>query len=329
MPDASGGSLALNRQALNTPPSFHLAINNVQDLNVMADMLKKSGFFGQDSQSAIAVRLMAGLEAGFTPFAAITGTYVVNGKPAFGANMLAQAIKKSGKYDYRVTKKTIDGCTIRIIDTSDKTVIGEEEFTQQDAEKAGLWNSATWRKYPKQMLFNRCISMAMRTHCPEVLGGHTAYTPEEIGGERLGTIDEHGMIEEVEVIQVDGVSASAAVPNSDQEPAATTSTRRPTPKPRKVAQPQAEPKVDHAAVMAATKDMSVLTKNEIISGLNWLAEQGADETGVPYINQVLTDFKTKAAIAPDVNVTPDDFKTEQHAEILLGLLKPHNVPTNA
>ena len=328
MPDAPGGSLAHPSQL--PTPSFHLAINNVQDLNAMAAILGKSGFFGNDSQSAIAVRLMAGLEAGFTPFAAISGTFVINGKPGFGANMLAQAIKKSGKYDYRVVSKTEKGCTIKIIDVASKEVIGEESFTEKDAQNAGLWHSATWKKYPKQMLFNRCISMAMRTHCPEVLGGHTAYTPEEIGGERLGTIDEHGMIEEVEVIQMDDVSASASVPNSDQKPAATTSIRRPTPKPKKVAQPQPDPEVDHTAVMAATKDITVDDKNQIITGLNYLAEnRKTDDQGTPLTDVVLNEFRVRMGMAPDTKIAPSDIKTEQHAQILLELLEPHNCLTNA
>ena len=328
MPDASGGSLAHPSQL--PTPSFHLAINNVQDLNAMAAILGKSGFFGNDSQSAIAVRLMAGLEAGFTPFAAISGTFVINGKPGFGANMLAQAIKRSGKYDYRVVSKTEEGCTIKIIDVVSKEVIGEESFTQKDAQNAGLWHSATWKKYPKQMLFNRCISMAMRTHCPEVLGGHTAYTPEEIGGEKVGTIDEHGMIEEVKVVQVSDVSAPASVPNSDQEPAAKKSSRKATPRPRKVAQPQPDPEVDQAAVLAATRDIAVADKNQIITGLNYLAEtKQKDDQGTPLTDVVLSEFRERMGMAPDTKITPDDFKTEQHAQILLGLLEPHNCPTHA
>ena len=336
MPDALGGSLAHFSQ--QPTPAFHLAINNVQDLNVMAELLRQSGFFGNDSQAAIAVRLMAGLEAGFTPFAAITGTYVVNGKPAFGANMLAQAIKKSGKYDYRVVKKTIDGCTIRIIKAGTDELIGEEEFTQQDAQTAGLWHGPTWKKYPKQMLFNRCITMAMRTHTPEVLGGHTAYTPEELIAaqpdfkqKQYGEIDEHGMpIEEVKVIQVDDVSASASVPNSDREPAAKKSSRKATPKPKKVAQPQPEPEVDQAAVLAATKDITVADKNQIISGLNYLAENAKkDDKGTPLTDVVLSEFRVRMGMAPDTKIAPADIKTEQHAQILLELLEPHNCLTNA
>jgi len=326
MPAAPGGALSLNSQALNTPPQFHLAINNVQDLNVMADLLKKSGFFGQDAQAAIAVRLMAGLEAGFTPFAAITGTYVVNGKPAFGANMLAQAIKKSGKYDYRVVKKTMDGCTIRIIDVASGDVIGEEEFTQQDAQTAGLWHGPTWKKYPKQMLFNRCITMAMRTHTPEVLGGHTAYTPEELIAaqpkfkqQQYGEIDEHGMVEEVKVFVPDSqTSAAIDVPNTDAEPKAE---RQAPPRPRKVAPPQPEAQtIDAAAIADAVQPISNDVLDQVINGLNALAAQQDGSA-----KKVIDAFKAQAGIPATVEVNSESFKTQQHGQILLELLKPESV----
>jgi hypothetical protein len=42
------------------------------------------------------------------------------------------------------------------------------------------------------MLFARCLTAGMRTHCPDALGGHTPYTPEELGAP--GQIDESGMV---------------------------------------------------------------------------------------------------------------------------------------
>jgi hypothetical protein len=51
------------------------------------------------------------------------------------------------------------------------------------AERAGLLKNPTWKAYPEAMLFSRALTAGMRTHCPDALGGHTAYTPDEIGGE--------------------------------------------------------------------------------------------------------------------------------------------------
>jgi hypothetical protein len=49
------------------------------------------------------------------------------------------------------------------------------------AERAGLLKNPTWRSYPEAMLFSRALTAGMRTHCPDALGGHPAYTPEELG----------------------------------------------------------------------------------------------------------------------------------------------------
>lgn len=186
-----------------TPSRWQLPVNSIQDLQVMAGFMSDSGLFAGTNQAQLAVQLMAGLEAGFSPFASITGVFVINGKPGFGSNMLAQAIKRSGRYDYRVVQKNLDGCKINILDLKSGQVIGTEEFTQEMAVRARLWaGRGPWTSYPEAMLFARCISSAVRTHCPDVLGGHIAYTPEEIGGDQIGTIDEHGMVTEVKVQEI-------------------------------------------------------------------------------------------------------------------------------
>lgn len=201
------------------PSRWQLPVNSIQDLQVMAGFMSDSGLFAGTHQAQLAVQLMAGLEAGFSPFASITGVFVINGKPGFGSNMLAQAIKRSGRYDYRVVQKNIDGCKINILDLKSGQVIGTEEFTREMAERARLWgNRGPWTSYPEAMLFARCISSAVRTHCPDVLGGHIAYTPEEIGGDQIGTIDEHGMVTEVKVQEI---APSAPMPEH-AEPAPAT-----------------------------------------------------------------------------------------------------------
>jgi hypothetical protein len=49
------------------------------------------------------------------------------------------------------------------------------------------------------MLFARCLSAGMRTHCPDALGGVSAYTPEELGAQ--GEIDENGAVVAVTVTE--------------------------------------------------------------------------------------------------------------------------------
>jgi hypothetical protein len=165
--------------------SLSLQVQSVDDLARLARVFAASGLFGragnQETQIAeCAIRLMAGMEAGFSPFASATGVHIINGKPAFSSNLLAQAVRRHPVYDYRVLEKSATICRIRFLASGE--VLGEETFTIEMAERAGLLKNPTWRSYPEAMLFSRALTAGMRTHCPDALGGHPAYTPEELGG---------------------------------------------------------------------------------------------------------------------------------------------------
>ena len=177
-----------NSSALTAPgsSSLSLRVQSVDDLARLARVFAASGLFGragnQETQVAeCAIRLMAGMEAGFSPFASATGVHIINGRPAFSANLLAQAVRRHPDYDYRVLEKTAQLCRIRFLSRGE--TLGEELFTIEMAERAGLLKNPTWRSYPEAMLFSRALTAGMRTHCPDALGGHPAYTPEELGSD--------------------------------------------------------------------------------------------------------------------------------------------------
>jgi hypothetical protein len=138
-----------------------------------------------------AIKILAGMEAGFGPFASAAGVSVIKGKPGFGANLLAQAIKRHPVYDYRVIEKTDKICRIKFLAGAEE--LGIEVFTMEMAKRAGLTgDGGMYSKYPEAMLFSRCLTAGMRTHCPDALGGCAAYTPEELGAQ--GQVDEDGMV---------------------------------------------------------------------------------------------------------------------------------------
>jgi hypothetical protein len=173
-----------------SPPgaALSLQVRSVDDLARLARVFAASGLFGragnQETQIAeCAIRLMAGMEAGFSPFASATGVHIINGKPAFSSNLLAQAVRRHPVYDYRVLEKTNTTCRIRFLASGE--TLGEETFTIEMAERAGLLKNPTWRSYPEAMLFSRALTAGMRTHCPDALGGHPAYTPEELGDDEV------------------------------------------------------------------------------------------------------------------------------------------------
>jgi hypothetical protein len=175
--------------------SLSLQVSSPDDLQRLARLFAASGLFGRGANpdalmAECAIKILAGMEAGFGPFASAAGVSVINGRPGFGANLLAQAIKRHPIYDYRVLEKTDQVCRIRFL--SGKEELGIETFTMAMAERAGLIKAGPWRQYPEAMLFARCLSAGMRTHCPDALGGAPAYTPEELGAQ--GQIDENGVV---------------------------------------------------------------------------------------------------------------------------------------
>jgi hypothetical protein len=161
------------------------------DLMTLGRVLAQSGYFAdaRDAAQAI-VKVLAGRELGVGPIASMTGIYIVQGRPTLSASLMAAMIKRSGRYDYRVERLDNTACVLRIYDRGEE--IGVSSFTLQDAATAELTtgrNAHSWRHYPRNMLFARAISNAVRFYCPDLFVA-PVYTPEELGAE----VDETGDI---------------------------------------------------------------------------------------------------------------------------------------
>lgn len=175
---------------------------NVADPIALGQVLAASGFF-QDSRDAAqaAVKVMAGAELGFGPVASMTGVYIVKGRVTISANLMAAAIKRHPAYTYRVRVHDEESCVIDFIEDGD--VIGTSAFSMDDARKAGLAGSQTWKQYPRNMLFSRALSNGAKWYCPDVFGG-PIYTPDELGAVVDG---ESGEVIEAPVVQPAAIAA--------------------------------------------------------------------------------------------------------------------------
>ena len=151
------------------------------DLFRLGDVLAQSGYFADAHQAAQAiVKVMAGRELGFGPIASMTGIHIIQGRPAIGADLMAKAVKRSGRYNYRVIGLTDEACSIEFFEKSGDAwqSIGTSLFTRQDATKAKTKNLDA---FPRNMLFARAMSNGVKWFCPDALG-LTSYTPEELEG---------------------------------------------------------------------------------------------------------------------------------------------------
>ena len=166
--------------------STELTIHNGgMDLSSLGNVLAKSGYFQDTRDAAQAiVKVLAGQELGIGPIAAMTGVYIVSGRVAIGANLMAAAVKRSGKYNYRVLEHSDKVC--RIVFTEGKEQIGESVFTLEDAKRAGTKNLD---KFPKNMLFARALSNGVRWYTPDVFDA-TVYTPDELRSGHEAQTDE-------------------------------------------------------------------------------------------------------------------------------------------
>lgn len=152
-------------------------IRSMDDIERAASAMSKSGYF-QDAKDAAQsiVKILAGQEMGFGPFASMTGIYIIQGRPSIGANLMAAAVKSSGRYNYRVIEMTDAVCEIAFFEQGQEC--GRSRFTLEDARKAQTKNLD---KFPRNMLFARAMSNGCRWFAPDIFAGAPAYTPEELG----------------------------------------------------------------------------------------------------------------------------------------------------
>lgn len=189
------------------------------EIEPIAKAFVASGMFGEDMDkiSKGITKIMAGQELGLAPFASMRAVHVIEGNATLSANTMAGMVKSSGRYDYDIKKKELDGCTIEFFEmrAGKRTKIGTESFDIDEARMAGMFDpeceeaplkhnirkitmykkgggswqkdgcncKANWKNYPKAMMFARAISNGVRTYCPDVFSGMLVYTPDELNAQ--------------------------------------------------------------------------------------------------------------------------------------------------
>jgi hypothetical protein len=144
----------------------------------LADLFARSGYFTDATDVAKAVvKIKAGEALGIDPFTAMSGIYIVNGKPVIGSGIMAGLIKRSGRYNYRVIENTDEVCRIEFFENGKS--IGFSKFTIEDARKAKITNKPTWTAYAGAMLYARAIAIGFRMFTPDLAFG-SVYVEGEI-----------------------------------------------------------------------------------------------------------------------------------------------------
>jgi hypothetical protein len=149
---------------------------------------------GDDAAAAVAVAIMSGAELGLKPMVSLRSFTVINGRPALYGDGLINVVRMSGKVAYLRTGceerngKMVGFCEAKRLDTGEEKRV---EFSQSDAERAGLWqtkavvtkwnkwdkkneekpNDSPWYRFPQRMLAWRAAGYCLRELFGDVLGG--------------------------------------------------------------------------------------------------------------------------------------------------------------
>lgn len=175
------------------------AISSLAEAMQVAEVVAKSAALPDVRNAGQALlKILAGAEMGFGPFASLVDVHIIEGKPAVGAHLKAAAIKRSDRYDYEIVESTDQACELVFYERA--MLQGGEvrkrtpgwikksqpvRLTVQEAEARGLTRGKegtkkNWRSHAKAMLFARCISEGYKQHAPDLTGGVLTYDPDEL-----------------------------------------------------------------------------------------------------------------------------------------------------
>lgn len=184
----------------NTLPSIPhdkvLMPDSFEEMFQLAQVFVKSGLLPQSvktAETALAI-MLAGREMGLPPMQSFRGLYVVNGQVTMSAQHMAAKLIEAGVV-YIIREMTADACEIEFRRSNGMHLA--YRYTMEDAKTAQLTDKDNWKKFAKDMLYNRCMALGARKVAPDVLAG--MYTPDEIAGASLSIDDEIGEIIDVTV----------------------------------------------------------------------------------------------------------------------------------
>ena len=194
----NGKSTALQTQ------SQGFILTTFEQVDTMAKRLAQSDLLPKalkGKPADIAIILLAGLEYGLTPLAAIRGINVIEGKASMSADLMSGLVQGKLACEYFRLVKSTD--TLATYETKrrghDQAV--QLSYTIEQAVRAGLTAKDNWKRHPAAMLRARCSSALCRAVYPDIVGG--CYNEDE-----ADEIREQGSNGGSNVIDVSAVEAS-------------------------------------------------------------------------------------------------------------------------
>jgi hypothetical protein len=119
-------------------------------------------------------------------FTALQEAHIINGKVGFSA-IIGRALAERAGFDLRTVEENEHRCVMRVwrngvplTGPDSDPRLPDVDWQLAEAQQAGLVkDGSNWRKYPRDMLFARCSSRALRRHCAGVTMG-LVYSDDEM-----------------------------------------------------------------------------------------------------------------------------------------------------
>lgn len=201
---------------------------------------------------AVMAAILVGHEAGISPMQSLAKIHIIEGRPAFSAELMRGLIFAAG-HEFWIEESSSTRCVV-----GGKRAGSEREtrvtWTLDDAQRAGLKGKKVWQSYPTAMLLARATAALARAVFPDVLAG-LSYTAEELsdGDVDLVELTPGGAPEQPPATTPPPrtARASRAATRGSSAPAAT----EPEPAPKRVAPEPALPGEDDEVLDGELEDV--------------------------------------------------------------------------
>lgn len=141
--------------------------------NIVPKMSKDKPYTTEDIVSLFLI----GERLGIDPISALSGIFLVEGRPTISARLSRALIRKNG-HAFKVESWDSKHC--KIVATRQGEEPQEIEYRIEEAIHAGLLNRNTWRQYPKQMLFAAATRRMVDVVFSDLFLGMASYDEAEI-----------------------------------------------------------------------------------------------------------------------------------------------------
>ncbi len=158
----------MSNEIVNINNNFPTQIE-LQSVGLIAKTAHLSGLYGGiGGEAKIMMILLTAKELGVGPCQALNGgIWSIQGKVEISARLMNGLIRRAG-HSIKVVTSTDTECIL--LGTRSDGDSFQCSFTIEDATKAGLSGSNVWKKYPGDMLYNRCMSRLGRRLFSDVIG---------------------------------------------------------------------------------------------------------------------------------------------------------------